>query len=145
MINKINADMISAMKAKETETVMVLRSLIAECKNIKIAENASTILDSHCVTAVKRTLKRMENSIELFIKGERHDLADKEKAQAAIVSVYLPKAPSASEISDAVTRAINEVGATTQKDMGKVIGAVRASFPYADMKMVTQLVKSLLA
>jgi uncharacterized protein YqeY len=141
MFKTISSDMIAAMKSGDKEKVLVLRSLISECKNIRIETSEKEENDSVCIMALKRSVKRMESSIEQFEKGNRIDLADKEKAQLAIISVYLPTVLTGPETLAAVDKAISELQTTSKKDMGKIIAYIKQNYASADMKIVMPLIQ----
>lgn len=136
LFNKITEDVKTAMKSGDKGVLVTLRSLMSECKNEAIGTGA-TPTDDHCLTAIKRTIKRMENSIEMFVKGDRHDLADVEKDQHRTVSSYLPKQLTESELAQVVAQAVSEVGATTKKDMQKVMKWLNESAHKAAIDMKT--------
>src|SRR4030095_14394428 len=121
--DKVNSDIAAAMKSKETTRLSALRMLKAAIMN-KGIEKAHDLDDAEVVQVVSTLVKQRRDSIEQFAKGGRTDLVDKETAEIAVLEQYLPPAISAEEIDAAVTAAIAETGATTPKDMGKVMKAV---------------------
>ena len=141
MFKTISSDMIAAMKSGDKEKVLVLRSLISECKNVRIETSEKEESDPVCLMALKRSVKRMESSIEQFEKGNRNDLADKEKAQLAIISVYLPAVLTGPETLAAVDKALYELQTSSKKDLGKIVNYIKQNYPSADMKIVMPLIQ----
>lgn len=118
----INKELITAMKAKDKETTLVLRSVMSEIKNKKI-ELKKDLEDSDIQAVVKKMIKQRKDSIASYTEGGRDDLADVEKAQIAILEKYLPEEMADDVLHALVQEVVNEVGATSMQDMGKVMGA----------------------
>lgn len=123
LIDTIRDDLKTAMKSREAARVEVLRFLLSEVKNIGINEKKE--LDDGVVTQVLQKLaKQRRDGCEQFKAAGRQDLADKELAELAILEHYLPRQMSDADV-EAVVRAVAcEVGATSKKDMGRVMKAV---------------------
>ena len=121
--DKIAADITSAMKAKDALRLSALRMLKAAVMN-KEVEKGRTLEDPEVLQVVSSLVKQRRDSIEQFSKAGRSDLVDKETGEIGILEAYLPPAVSAEEIEAAVAAAIAESGATSAKDMGKVMKAV---------------------
>jgi uncharacterized protein YqeY len=145
MFKTITSDMIAAMKSGDKDKLLVLRSLIAECKNIRIEMKETSENDQVCMTAINRTVKRMNASIEQFEKGGRNDLVDKEKAQLDIISVYLPKALSGAETIAAVDKALVDLQTVSKKDTGKIVTYIKSNYPGVDMKIVMPILQERLS
>jgi uncharacterized protein YqeY len=141
MFEQIGKDVISAMKSGDKEKLLTLRSLSNDCKLVALGEGSKTPSDEHCITALKKSIKRMESSIDLFKQGGRNDLVDNETYQLDIIKMYLPVALSESETKDLVTQAISETGATTKKEMSKVMTFIKNSGKMVDNKLVVKLVQ----
>ncbi len=141
---KIQEDLATAMKAKDTERMWVLRMVIADLKNLRVTKGAgSTLTDDEVLGAIASGVKKRKDSIEQFEKGNRADLADKEKSAITILETYLPTQIGAAELEAAVDAVIAELGATTKKDMGKVMKAVMDRVKgRADGKAVSAMVSS---
>jgi uncharacterized protein YqeY len=120
---KIAADITSAMKGKDAPRLSALRMLKAAVMN-KEVEKGRTLEDPEVLQVVSSLVKQRRDSIEQFSKAGRTDLVDKETGEIGILEAYLPPAVSAEEIDAAVAAAIVESGATSAKDMGKVMKAV---------------------
>ena len=143
---KIFSDYKEAMKSKDSLKSSVLSFLRAEFKNVAIAQNKNLLEDGDCVAVIKKQLKRREDSIEQFTKGNRPELAEKESREAAILKVYLPPQLSQQELISVIDAAIRDTGASGMKDMGKVIKEVMAKAgPSADSRAISESVKARLS
>jgi uncharacterized protein YqeY len=142
---RITEDMKAAMRAKDTERLGAIRMLTAAIKQKEVDERIE-LDDAGVVAIVDKLLKQRKDSIEAFEKAQRQDLADKEKAEAAVLSAYLPARLSAEEVTAEVKAIVAELGARGPGDMGKVMGAVKAKLAgKADMGQVSAAVKAALA
>src|ERR1044071_3979427 len=120
---KVNGDIAAAMKSKETTRLSALRMLKAAIMN-KGVEKARDLDDAEVLQVVASLVKQRRDSIDQFSKAGRTDLVDKETGEIAVHERYLPPALEVEEIDAAVAAAIAETGATSAKDMGKVMKAV---------------------
>jgi len=120
----INDAVKAAMKAKEKEKTATLRLITAAIKQIEVDERRE-LSDDDVIAVLTKMLKQRRESIEQFIKGNREDLADVEKAELEIIQVYLPEQLSEEEIDELIEKAIADTGAETIKDMGKVMGILK--------------------
>jgi uncharacterized protein len=143
-------DMKTAMRAKDSERLLTIRSLQAAIKQKEVDERI-TLDDTQVIAIVDKLVKQRKDSITAYESGGRQDLADKEKAEMAILQVYLPQRMSAEEVTAAVKAIVAELGAELGRiagpgDMGKVMGAVKAELAgKADMGQVSAAVKAALA
>jgi uncharacterized protein len=139
----LGADIVTAMKAKDQTKLTALRMLKTALTN-KSIEKGRALEGAEELQVVSMLVKQRRDSIEQFTKGGRADLADKEQAEIAILNAYLPASASDDEIAAAVTAAIAETGATSAKDMGKVMKAVMAGLAgkTVDGKKVSESVKA---
>jgi uncharacterized protein YqeY len=139
----LGADIVTAMKAKDQTKLTALRMLKTALTN-KSIEKGRALEGAEELQVVSMLVKQRRDSIEQFTKGGRTDLADKEQAEIGILNVYLPASASDDEIVAAVTAAIAETGATSAKDMGKVMKAVMAGLAgkTVDGKKVSETVKA---
>jgi hypothetical protein len=143
--DRITDDMKAAMRAKETERLGTIRLLTAAIKQREVDERI-TLDDTAIVAVVDKMLKQRKDSIEAFEKAGRTDLADKEKAEVAVLQAYLPARLSADEVAAEVKAMVAELGAKGPGDMGKVMGAVKQRLAgKADMGQVSAAVKAALA
>jgi uncharacterized protein YqeY len=142
---RITEDMKAAMRAKDAERLGAIRMLTAAMKQKEVDERVE-LDDAAVVGIVDKLLKQRKDSIEAFEKAGRQDLADKEKAEAAVLQAYLPARLSADEVAAEVKAIVAEVGAKGPGDMGKVMGAAKARLAgKADMGQVSAAVKAALA
>ena len=143
--DRITEDMKTAMRAKDADRLLAIRGLLAALKQREVDERI--VLDDAAVVAiVDKLLKQRKDSIEAFEKASRQDLADKEKAEVAVLQAYLPARLSADEVAAEVKAIVAELGAKGPGDMGKVMGAVKQRLAgKADMGQVSAAVKAALA
>ena len=143
--DQITEDMKSAMRAKDSERLVTIRLLQAAMKQKEVDERVE-LDDAMVIAIVDKMIKQRKDSIAAFETANRQDLADKEKAEIAVIEGYLPQRMSAEEISAAVKAIVAEVGATGPGDMGKVMGAVKTQLAgKADMGLVSAAVKAALS
>ena len=139
---RLMSDLTAAMKAQEALRTSTLRMAKAALQNREIEKGGE--LDEEEMTKLLRSLvKQRHDSVEQYEKGGRQELADKEKAEIEILEQYLPQAASRDEIEAAVSAAISETGASSMKDMGKVMKTAQAALAgkKADGRMVSEVVK----
>lgn len=137
--------MTAAMKAKDANRLGTLRMVKAAVMNEENKRGIGTVLTDEEVTKVLNSLvKQRKDSIEQYTNNGRAELAEKEKVELAVLEEYLPQSASADEISNAVTEAISETGATSIKEMGLVMKATMAKLAgkTVDGKLVSETVKS---
>ena len=143
--DQITEDMKTAMRAKDMERLGTIRLLQAAMKQKEVDERI-TLDDAAVVAIVDKLIKQRKDSIAAFEGAGRQDLADKEKAEMAVLQVYLPARLSAEEVAAEVKAIVSELGAKGPGDMGKVMGAVKAKLAgKADMGQVSAAVKAALA
>ena len=143
--DQITEDMKTAMRAKDMERLGTIRLLQAAMKQKEVDERV--VLDDVAIVAiVDKLIKQRKDSITAFEGAGRQDLADKEKAEMAVLQAYLPARLSAEEVSAEVKAIVAELGASGPADMGKVMGAVKTRLAgKADMGQVSAAVKAALA
>ncbi len=143
--DQITADMKDAMRARESERLGVIRLLQAAIKQREVDERIE--LDDTAVLAViEKMIKQRRESIQQYTAAGRHELADQEAAEIAILEPYLPEQLGADEIAEAVKAAIGETGAADMKDMGKVMAVLKPKLQgKADMGQVSAQVKAQLS
>ena len=141
----LSTDIVSAMRAKDATRLTALRMLKTALTN-KSIEKGRALEAAEELQVVSQLVKQRRDSIDQFTKGGRKDLADKEQAEIMILDTYLPAAASDDEIGSAVAAAITETGASTQKDMGRVMKAVMAALAgkTVDGKKVNEAVRKIL-
>lgn len=140
---QIISDMTASMKAQDAPRTSTLRMVKAAMMNRQI-EKGGELDDEEMGKLLRSLVKQRRDSVEQYEKGGRADLADKEKAEIQVIESYLPQAASREEIEAAVAAAIAETGATSMKDMGKVMKSVQAALggKNADGHTVSEIVKS---
>jgi len=139
---KLQSDMKSSMKGGDKARLSVIRLMLAAIKQIEVDERIE--LDDSRITAVlDRMTKQRRESIEHFSRASRDDLVEIEEFELQIIREYLPEALSEAEINALVEQSIQTSGATSIKDMGKVMGILKPQLQgRADMKIVSLLIKS---
>ncbi len=144
---RIQADMVSAMKAKETVRLAALRGIKAAILLAKTAEGGNgEISDADIVKIIGKLVKQRKESAEIYSQQNRPELAENELAEASAMEVYLPKQLSEAEVEAELEKIIAETGASKLSDMGKVMGiATKRLAGQADGKLISTLVKKLLS
>ena len=147
LFEKVSKDIVAAMKAKDKVTLEALRNIKKVFIEAKTAPGANDTLDDAAALKILQKLaKQGHDSAELYTQQNRPDLAEAEMAQVKVIESYLPKALSAEEIEAAVKDIIAQTGATSIKEMGKVMGlASKQLAGKADGKAISDVVKKLLA
>jgi uncharacterized protein YqeY len=143
---QIIADLTASMKAQDAQRTSTLRMVKAAMMNRKI-EKGSELDDDEMQKLLRSLVKQRRDSIEQYEKAGRQELVDKEQAEVAVIETYLPQAASQEEIEAAVMAAIAETGATSIKDMGRVMKATQTTLAgkNADGKAVADTVKAKLS
>lgn len=142
----INNDIKMAMKAKEDVTLRGLRAIKSAILLAKTAEGAAETMSAEDeIKLLSKLVKQRRDSLGIYEQQQRPDLAAKEAEEIAIIERYLPKQLSADELQTEITAIIAELGATSAKDMGKVMGVANKRLAgIADGKQIAALVKTLL-
>jgi hypothetical protein len=142
MNDRVGADITAAMKARDTARLSALRMLKAAVMN-KGVEKGRDLDDAEVLQVIAGLVKQRRDSIEQFSKAGRTDLVDKETGELHVLQAYLPAAATPEEINAAVAEAIAETGASSPKDMGKVMKAVmpKLAGKNADGKAVNEAVR----
>ena len=130
MREKIAADLKTAMKAGERAKVDALRLINAALKDKDIEARGAgkTLSGDDELALLQKMIKSRQESLEIYEKAGREDLAGKERGEIAVISAYLPQQLSDEEVAEAVKAAIAETGAASIKDMGKVVAALKAKY-----------------
>jgi uncharacterized protein YqeY len=144
---KINSDLKAAMMAKDEAGLRGIRAIKAAILLAKTEKGATGVLTEEKEAAIlQKMVKQRKESIEIFEKENRAELAAKEKEEVAIIERYLPAMLGEDEVRAGIQKIIADLGVTSQKEMGKVMGAASKAFAgKADNKMVADIVKALLA
>lgn len=142
---QILEDMKTAMRAQEKERLATIRLIMAALKQREVDERIE-LTDEHVLAILNKMIKQRRDSISQFETGNRPDLAQKEADEILVIQKYMPAQLSNAEIEQTVAAVIQESGATSAKDMGKVMGLLKAKLQgKADMTVVSQAVKEKLA
>jgi uncharacterized protein YqeY len=146
---KIRADLVVAMKAKEEPKLTVLRGLITLCTNELTATKRTpkdTLSDDEVLALITRSVKQRHDAAEQFRKGAREDLVKKEDAESVILTHYLPAQMSREEVIEFVQKKINEMGAIDRSKTGMFVGAIMKDLKgRVDGGTVKSVVEELLA
>ena len=143
---KIMSDYKESMKARDTLKTAVLNFLRAEMINTAFAKKKDKLDDAETVTVIRKQIKSRQDSIEAFTKGNRMDLADKEKKEMEMLIAYLPTQMPEADIKKIIEEVVVVTGAQEMKDMGKVMKEVSAKVAgQADGKVVSDLVRQRLS
>lgn len=138
-------DIKTAMKAGDKERLSVLRMLSSDIKQREVVDSVE-ITDAVVTASIEKMLKQRRDSEAQFRAGNRGDLADKEAAEIAVLMAYLPKQMTDAEVDALITQAMTETGASSAKDMGKVMGWIKPKAAgKTDMGKLSGLIKAKLA
>ena len=142
LTDKVNADIAAAMKAKNAARLSALRMIKAAIMN-KGVEKGGDLEDAEVVQVIASLVKQRRDSIEQFAKAGRTDLVDKETAEITVLQEFLPPAATPEEVDIAVAAAIAETGASSPKDVGKVMKAVmpKLAGKHADGRTINEAVR----
>lgn len=145
LLSKIQSDLKTAQLARDEIKVSTLRLLLSEAKNKEIAKG-DDLSDEDIISVISREVKKRKEAAESFRSGGREEMAAKEELEAKVLEGYLPEQISTEELTKVVEETINELGAGSLADMGKVIGAVMGKIKgQADGAAVSALVKEKLS
>lgn len=144
----INRALTEAMKTRNERAVSTLRMVNSTLKNADIEARGSgkQLGDAEVLAVLQKMVKERQESVEMYKKGGRYDLVKQEEEEIAIIQAYLPKQMSEAEMAAAIDAAVKETGASTMKDMGKVIGLLRGQYVgQMDFGKASALVKAKLS
>ncbi|HEY5406385.1 MAG TPA: GatB/YqeY domain-containing protein [Ginsengibacter sp.] len=144
---KVMTDLKTAMLAKDEKSLRSLRAIKAAIINLKTSEGFSGEIKSDDeIKLLQKLVKQRKESLEIYEKQSRKDLADKEKEEIDVIEKFLPKQMSEQELKEVIASIVRETGATTQADMGKVMGMANKQLAgKADGKSIAAIVKEILA
>ena len=147
LFEKVSEDIKNAMKAKDKVALETLRNVKKVFLEAKTAPGANdTLTDADALKLIQKLVKQGKDSAAIYVEQKRQDLAEAELAQVAVLEKYLPKQMSAEELDAELKKIIAEVGATSPKEMGKVMGvASKALAGRAEGRAISEAVKKLLA
>ncbi|HUO15865.1 MAG TPA: GatB/YqeY domain-containing protein [Verrucomicrobiae bacterium] len=148
LVEQIQKDIVTAMKAKDEARLSALR-MIKSALQLKSVEKMAPLDDKEAQAVLATLIKQRKESVEQFLKGGRQEMADKEAAEIVLIETYLPKAAGEADVIAGVKAVIAEMGSPTMKEMGTVMKTAMARFQGADMrvdgKLVSDIVKRELA
>jgi len=143
---RVMDDMKTAMKAKDKVALRSIRSLKAEILKFKTSGTGEELTAELEIKMVQKMVKQRQESYDVYVKQGRDDLATPEKEEMEILAKYLPEQLDESALKDVISKVIAEVGASSMRDMGKVMGNVSKQLAgKADGKMISTMVKLLLS
>jgi uncharacterized protein len=142
LLERLQAEMVAAMKAKDEARLGTLRMMKATLKKHEV-DSMKPLDEPAEMQILSMMIKQRREAADIFRKGNREELATKEEAELAMIESYLPAAPSEEELDRAVAEAISETGAASAKDMGKVMKAAQAKLAgkRVDGKVLSERVK----
>ena len=144
-LEKIHSDVKDAMRSKDRERLKTLRLITSTVKQIEVDERIE-VDDDRLLTVLDKMVKQRRDAISQLEAAERQDLADIEIAEVAIIQEFMPEQLSEDELTEMITQAITETGASSMKDMGKVMGIIRPKAQgRADMGQLSGKIKSQLS
>jgi uncharacterized protein YqeY len=144
LADKIRADMTEAMKARDAERTSTLRMLQSSIKNEQI-QLKHDLSDEEVLSVIRKAVKQRQDSIEQYTKGNRPELAEKERSEMELLRTYLPPELSDEELESGLREIIAACGAESKKDMGKVMKEASARYKgRADGKKIQEIVSRLL-
>lgn len=144
LTEKIRADMTEAMKAQAKERLSTLRMLQSAMKNEQINVGRE-LSDEEAMSIIRKAVKQRQDSIEQFTKGNRPELAEKERSEMAVLQTYLPPELTDDELESGIREIVASTGAQSKKDMGKVMKEASAKYKgRADGKKLQEIVSRLL-
>lgn len=145
--NQIMAEMKDAMKAKNEGVLRALRAIKAEIIKAKTDPGAGGVIDEATEQKfLQKMMKQRRDSLEIFEKQGRDDLAVKEKEEMAVIEKFLPKQLDEAELKEIIKKIISETGAASAADMGKIMGAASKQLAgKADGKTISNIVKEILS
>ncbi len=145
LLQTLQEEMKQALKAKDTERLSVIRMLISEIKKVQI-DKKKELSDEEIIEVIQRYAKQRKESIKQYRDAGREDLAQKEEKELEIVSKFLPEQLSEEEIAKIADEVIQETGASSMKDMGKVMKVIMEKVKgRADGSVVSKIVKEKLS
>lgn len=139
---RLTAEMKAAMKAKDKERLLVIRTMQAAIKQVEI-DNQSTLDDAGILAVLDKMLKQRRDSIKQYTDANRPELAEKEAYEMTVIQEFMPQPLTPKEIEQMVEEAMAEAGASSMQDMGKVMGVLKPKMQgRADMGEVSKMIKA---
>lgn len=143
---RIQKDLASAMKNRQENALAALRSIKTAIQNEKTNGTYHELTDANVVGLIQKLIKQRKESMDIYSQAGRDELADKEQKEMFVLMEYVPKQLTEEEVEEKVKSIIAETGASSMKDMGKVMGlATQRMKGLAEGKTISQIVKNLLS
>jgi len=142
--SQIQADMTAALKARDSERRAALSFLFSELKAVAIDKRVPELPDADSVTMLQKQRKLRDETLKSAEDGGREDLAVKTRYEIALIAEYLPESPSEAQVEETVRAVIADLGATSMRDMGKVMAEVPNRLAGTDKSVLSGVVKRLL-
>jgi uncharacterized protein YqeY len=143
---RIQKDLVSAMKNRQENALAALRSIKTAIQNEKVSGAYHELTDADIVGLIQKLVKQRKESMDIYSQAGRDELADKEQKEMFVLMEYVPKQLTEEEVEVKVKEIIAETGASSMKDMGKVMGlATQRMKGLAEGKTISQIVKRLLS
>jgi len=143
MLKQLTEDMKAAMKARDKERLSCIRLMRAALKDKEIELGHQALTDAEAIAVLSKLVKQRHDAASQYADAGRADLQEKELAEVAIIQAYLPEPLSDDELTAMVDQAINDTGASSMRDMGKVMGMVKdKAAGRADMGKISGIVKA---
>jgi len=144
--SRLMSDLKDAMKSKDQAALRSIRAAKAAITNLKTDGSGTVIDEAVEIKLIQKLVKQRQDSLDIFEKQDREDLAVKEREEIAVLQNYLPQQLSEEEITPIILELIKKTGATSMKDMGKIMGMASSQLSgQADGKSISAIVKKLLA
>ena len=142
---KINRDLVSAMKAKDEATLRAIRAVKTAIQLVKTDGSGQAIDEARELQILQKLVKTRQESMDIFEKNGRAELAQKEREEIEVIRKYLPAMLEGAELEEVIKRIVAETGATSARDMGKVMGAASKELAgKAEGRAISEIVKKLL-
>lgn len=143
---RIQKDLVSAMKNRQENALAALRSIKTAIQNEKTNGTYHELTDTDIVGLIQKLVKQRKESMDIYLEAGRNELAEKERQEMVVLMEYVPKQLTIPEVEEKVKEIITETGASSMKDMGKVMGlATQRMKGLAEGKTISQIVKRLLS
>ena len=142
---KITKDLVTAMKAKDEVSLRGIRAIKSAIMIVKTDGSGDVIDETREVQLLQKLVKTRQESLDIYLKNNRPELAEKEAEEIEVIKRYLPAMLEGAELEAIIQQIVTETGATSAKDMGKVMGAANKQLAgKADGRAISELVKKLL-
>ena len=143
---RIQKDLVEAMKSHQEVATSAIRFLKTEIQNEKVKGTYHELTDEEIIKIIQKLVKQRQESMEIYLQAGRNELAETEKGEMEVLKKYLPKQLSEEEITENVKKIIAELGATSIKDMGKVMGVANKQMAgVASGQVISKIVKTVLS